>query len=82
MTAFMTPPTIHTGENHKKLKPSTAPLNWTQQCQRRFYNRGSGVWLALAVVPWRKLVVPIVRVTDFGPAVMLPAGILHPNQSC
>ena len=32
------------------------------------------------LVPWRKLAAPIVHVTDFGPAVMLPAGILRPNQ--
>jgi len=35
--------------------------------------------LALAIVPRRKLAAPIARVTDFGPAVMLPAGILRPN---
>jgi len=25
---------------------------------------------------------PIARATDYEPAVMLPAGILHPNQPC
>ena len=59
-----------------------APLNQTQQFQRRFYNRGSGVWLALAIVPWHKLAALVGRATDFGPAVMLPAGILCPNQPC
>ena len=36
--------------------------------------------LALAIVLRRKLAAPIARVTDFGPAVMLQAGVLRPNH--
>ena len=57
------------------------PLNERSRYQERFYNRGSGGWLALAIVSRRKVAASPdrpTRVIDYEPAVMLPAGILHP----
>jgi len=51
--------------------------------QRRFYNLGSESWLALAVdcsTSAQACGCPLPALTDFGPAVMQPAGILRPNQ--
>jgi len=57
----------------KALALGIAPLN---EAQRRFITTVEGVshwhWLSL-----RKLAAPIARVTDFGPAVMQPTGILY-----
>jgi len=49
----------------------------TERSAVALYNRRSGGWLAMAVVPRCKLVVLIVRAIDFGPAVMQPTGICY-----
>ena len=60
---------------------SECPLVWIKKVKRHLVKRSSAVqprkWWLIGNGTWRKLAAPIVRATDFWPAVMRPIGICY-----